>query len=258
MAIEPVIRKRSKRPKLSDVIVEDVKRLIVTKGLQPGDKLPSEKELIDRFECSKGSVREALKALEVEGLVISKTGPGGGSYLSEAGSEPASRTLRNFLHFQKIDGAQVYQLRKVIEVELAAAAMAGLTPEHFTALEENIAFCAKTPQTEEEQREQRIAELEFHNILAQACPNPLLSFMGCFLNDLLRDLVVLKKAYTPERHQFGEANVDYHRQLLDAFRRRDEPAVRQLMLDHMHNAESHMVALEGEVARSFLLDFTQP
>lgn len=246
---------RRKRPKLSDVIVEDVKRLIVTKGLEPGDKLPSEKDLIERFDCSKGTVREALKALEVEGLVVSRTGPGGGSYLTEVGPEPAARILRNFLHFRQFDGAQVYQLRKIVEPELAVSAMENLGEDDFRDLEDNIAFCARRPTSEDEQREQRIAELEFHNILADACGNPLLAFLGRFLNDMLRDLVVLKRAYAPERHQFGEENVDFHRQLMIAFRNRDGVAVRQLMSDHMISAEGHMVALEGEVARSFLLDF---
>lgn len=252
MTLKPARRKRTK---LSDVIVEDVKRSIVTEQMKPGDRLPNEKDLIDLYQCSKGTVREALKALEVEGLVCTRTGPGGGAYLVEASVEPASRALRNFLHFRHLDGAQVYQLRKVIEVELAVTAMTSLTTAQLQALEDNIAFCAKIPTSEGEQRDQRIAELEFHNILADACSNPLLAFMGRFLNDLLRDLVVLKKAYVPERHQFGDANVAYHRQLMEAFRRQDAGAVCSLMAEHMQDAESHMVALEGEVAQKFLLDF---
>ena len=59
---------RRKRQKLSDVIVESVKRSIVTDALKPGDRLPTERELMESFQCSKGSAREALKALEVEGL----------------------------------------------------------------------------------------------------------------------------------------------------------------------------------------------
>lgn len=252
MPMKPI---RRRRQKLSDVIVEDVKRWIVTERLKPGDRLPSEKDLIDLYDCSKGTVREGLKALEVEGLVTTRTGPGGGAYLNEPSIEPASRGLRNFLHFRHLDGKQVYQLRKVIEVELAASVVGRLTEDHFAALEANIAACTPQPASEDAQREQRIAELEFHNILADACPNPLLGFMGRFLNDLLRDLVVLKKAYKPERHQFGEANVAYHRDLLDALKAGDEAVVRTLMHDHMCDAERHMVALEGEVANHFLLEF---
>ena len=124
---------RRKRQKLSDVIVESVKRSIVTEALHPGDRLPTERELMEHFECSKGTAREALKALEVEGLVSTRTGPTGGAYLNQAGTEPASRALRNYLHFQPLDGEQVYPLRKVIEAELAVSVLGRLSEDAFTS-----------------------------------------------------------------------------------------------------------------------------
>lgn len=251
MPLSPNLRKRKK---LSDLIVEDVKRWIVTDKMSPGDRLPNERELIELFECSKGTVREALKALEVEGLITTKTGPGGGAYLNNASIDPSTRALRNYLHFKHFDSSQVYQLRHVIEVELAISVIGHLSAEQFVALEENISVCDKRPETEEEQRLQRIVEIDFHNTLAEACPNPLLAFMARFLNDLLRDLVVLKKAYLPERHQFSEANVDYHRRILAAIKQEDEAAVRELMSEHMCDAERNMLALEGEMANRFLID----
>ncbi|MNC21809.1 transcriptional regulator NanR [compost metagenome] len=171
------------------------------------------------------------------------------------GTEPASRALRNYLHFQHLDGEQVYQLRKVIEVELAVSVMGKLSEADYAALQANIDFCSAPEDSEEGQREQRLAELEFHTLLADRCPNPLLRFMAVFLNDLLRDLVVLKKAYLPKRQQFAAANIAYHKQLLTALSASDEPAVRRLMHEHMCDAEHHMTALEGEVARNFLLEF---
>ena len=89
-----------------------------------------------------GSAREALKALEVEGLVSTRTGPSGGAYLNQAGTEPASRALRNYLHFQHLDGEQVYQLRKVIEVELAVSVLGRLSEDDYIALQANVDFAA--------------------------------------------------------------------------------------------------------------------
>lgn len=250
-----ISRRGSRRRKLSDVIVQDVKRWIVVKGLKPGDRLPKERELIEMYGCAKGTVREALKALEVEGLVVMRTGPSGGAYVAEAGIDHASRALRNYLHFQKLDGGQIYQLRKIIEVEVAASVVGRLTEAHFEELEANIGHCEAIGFTTATQRELRIAELGFHNLLARVCPNPLLGFMVRFVSDLLRDLVDLKKTYQPERRQFGEDNSHYHRELLNAFRREDEAAVRTLMHEHMCNSEAHTTALEGEVSDGFLLDF---
>lgn len=134
-------------------------------------------------------MRDALKALEVRGLISIRTGPGGGACLQQV-PEP----LRNFLHFHRLDGHHIYQLRKALEPELAARVVGKLTPEQFERLEENIRLCALEPTGEDELRMQREAELAFHRMLAESRPNPVLSFMCRFLNDLLRDLVVYKKA----------------------------------------------------------------
>lgn len=242
-----------RRQKLAELISDDIKRWIATEGMTEGDRLPNEKTLMELYGCAKGTVREALKILEVEGLVTLKTGPGGGAILHTPSMEPASRMLRNFLHFRSLDGRQVYQLRRLLEVELAVSVVGKLSPEVLEVLAANIDACECCHPGEEDQRRQRFLELEFHNMLAQACPNPLLAFMCRFLNDMLRDLVVVKKAYVPERRQFDKANHHYHRELVEAFRYEDSARVRQLMDEHMRDAEEHMSALEAEMADQMLI-----
>lgn len=245
-------RDQPRRPKLAELISSDIKRWIAAESLGEGDRLPNEKALIALYGCAKGTIREALKILEVEGLITLKTGPGGGAVISQPGMEPASRMLRNFLHFQTIDSQQVYQLRKLLEVELAVSVVGLLSDADFTALEANVAAC-HCHHDDIDQRRQRFLELGFHQLLAQACPNPLLAFICHFLNDMLRDLVVVKKAYLPERKQFDHANCTYHRQLIDAYRAKDAARVRHLMREHMEDAERHMAALEAEMAAQMLV-----
>ena len=247
------IPRPTKRQKLADLICEDIKHGIVMENLAPGDRLPNEKALMERYECAKGTIREALRVLEVEGLVKLKTGPGGGAIIQEVTIEPASNALRNFLHFQNIDGSQVYQLRRMVEVEIADSVIDELDDTAMRRLRENIEQCQHPHNDELSQRQHRILELEFHNVLAEYCRNPLLRFISHFLNDLLRDLVVIKKAYKPDRHVFDEANIRYHIALLDAFERKDRKRVRELMHEHMCDAEYHMSALEGEMAKQFLV-----
>ncbi|WP_417606869.1 FadR/GntR family transcriptional regulator [Oceanimonas baumannii] len=242
-----------RRQKLAELISDDIKRWIATEGLSEGDRLPNEKTLIELYGCAKGTVREALKILEVEGLIILKTGPGGGAILSTPGMEPASRMLRNFLHFRSLDGYQVYQIRRLLEVEMAVSVVGLLSESVLASLEANMLACECHQSGEEDQRRQRFLELEFHNLLAKACPNPLLSFMCRFLNDMLRDLVVVKKAYVPERKQFDNANYRYHHDLVAAFRAEDAESVRRLMEEHMRDAEQHMSALEAEMSDQMLI-----
>lgn len=244
----------AKRQKLADLVAEDLKRRIVMEKLTLGTFLPNEKALIAEYGCAKATVREALRILEIEGLVQIKTGPGGGAKICEVTIEPACRALRNFLHFQRVDGSQVYQLRRVVEVEIAASVAGRLDEQAVNQLRKNIAQCQFPHEGEQGQRQHRILELDFHNILAEYCPNPLLRFMGQFLNDFLRDLVILKKAYKPERKVFDQANLSYHIDLLDALVSGDKQRARDIMDEHMCDAETHLTALEGVVAEQFLFN----
>ncbi|WP_432239529.1 FadR/GntR family transcriptional regulator [Herbaspirillum robiniae] len=248
--------RRGGRQKLSDLIVEDVKRWIVSEKKQPGDKLPNEKELIELFGYSKSTVREALKALEVQGLVYLRTGPAGGAYIQKVTHDHASASLRNFLHFHSLNGHDIYQLRKILEPELAVSVVGFLSEKHLERLEENIRFCSEPVTNSEELRAHREAELAFHSILAECCPNPVLAFSCRFLNELLTDLMVYKNAL--DSHEIGKANVDYHTELVAALRHQDKDRVRRLMTEHMQDAESHMGKMEAVAdTRNLMLPLTQ-
>jgi DNA-binding GntR family transcriptional regulator len=142
----------------------------------------------------------------------------------------------------------VYQLRKVIEVELAVSVMGKLSEADYRAAGQHR-FLQRAGRQRRRPARAAPGGTGVPHLLADRCPNPLLRFMAVFLNDLLRDLVVLKKAYLPKRKQFAAANIDYHKQLLTARQRRTRGT--QLMHEHMCDAEHHMTALEGQVARNF-------
>ncbi|GGC05981.1 GntR family transcriptional regulator [Marinobacterium zhoushanense] len=241
-----------KRIKRADQIVESVKRWVAINNKQPGDRLPNERELMEQFDCSKGTVREALKSLEVQGLISIRTGPNGGAVLERVPYEKASELLRNFLHFEQPSGPEIYALRTLIEPEIAALATPNLTPEDLTRLADLVEQCRAEPQTFEERMAQRIAELEFHVLLAQRCGNAMLAFIGRFLNDMIRDLVIFKKSALPEQREFSCANLDYHQQLLEAFHTKDAARARQLMHEHMKSAEHFNRELEGQLNQHFL------
>lgn len=241
-----------RRIKRADQIVESVKRWVVVNGKQPGDRLPNERELMEQFQCSKGTVREALKSLEVQGLVTIKTGPNGGAILERVPFEKASQLLRNFLHFEQPTGPDIYALRTLVEPEIAALATPRLTDADLARLDALVACCETPAHTFDERMEQRIAELEFHVVLSECCDNALLAFIGRFLNDMIRDLVIFKKAQLPEQQEFSCANLNFHKQLLQAFRDRDAERARRLMQAHMESAEHFNRELEGQLQAHLL------
>lgn len=160
--------------------------------------------------------------------------------------------MRSFLHFEQPSGSEIYALRTLIEPEIAALATTRMTESDLVTLESLVKRCEAPPQTFEERIDQRIAELEFYVLLAQRCGNPILGFIGRFVNNIIRDLLIFKKAVLPEQREFSCANFSYHVKLLDAFRSKDANAARLLMHEHMKSAEHFNIELEGQINQPFL------
>jgi len=242
-------------PKRGDLMVEEIKRWIADRKLAPGDKLPKENELQTLFGVSKGTAREALKSLEVQGLVTVSTGPAGGATVSAVPLERAFQLVQNYLFFRQVDVAQIYAVRRVLEPELAAGAVPHLTEADFEALQHSIETCAPAPTSKEHARHQRQEDLHFHDILAEANPNAVLRFMCEVINHLLRHMVAMgDQPAHPAYQQLGDTNVAAHRKLLAAARRGDAAEVRQLMIAHIDEAEGFVRSLDGAVRQQFLLD----
>ncbi|WP_094508763.1 FadR/GntR family transcriptional regulator [Brucella thiophenivorans] len=233
-----------KRIKLSDQIAEDLRRTIAGEKMVPGDRLPNEKALMEHYGCAKGTIREALKALEVEGLIAMQSGPNGGPEIQPSSLEIAMQQLRQYMHFQTLTFQNVYEVRKSIEVALAQSVMGKLTDDDYRKLEENIDICVNANR-DGNRAVGRSAETEFHDILCDASDNPLLIFICRFLNSLLRDLVSFRSQSLKEHELFGDHNVASHIALVEAFKRHDKQAAAKIMEDHMCCAEDFMCQLDA-------------
>src|SRR5690606_9938917 len=117
----PVIAAQPRR-KRTDTIVDAIKRMIVEHGLGPGDRLPQERDLIPQCAASTGRAGEALTALEAQGVTAVRAGPGGGAFIGRMSEGPAMSPLSNFRFAKDISIANAYEMRKVLEAQLAASA----------------------------------------------------------------------------------------------------------------------------------------
>jgi GntR family transcriptional regulator, transcriptional repressor for pyruvate dehydrogenase complex len=239
------------RRKLSDLVANDLRRSIARELLQPGDRLPNEKALMQHYSCAKGTVREALKALEVQGLVKMQTGPYGGAEIQPVSLESVTQQLRTFLHFQNLSFQHVYALRHDVEVTLAASAVGRIGAHQLALMETNTNACIVARQKGDHIEARRL-ELEFHDILTEKCDNPLLIFICRFLNGLLRDLVEFRSEQYDKHEAFGHHNIESHKQLVDAFRMNDRNAVIRIMSHHMGCAEKFMRTLDASLSRDLL------
>lgn len=237
--------------KRSDKLAEELKDFIARNNLLPGDKLPQEKELIDKYGAAKSTVREALKSLETQGLITTRTGPGGGATVSDVHHDKATALLANYFHFKDLTIHDIYQLRIQLEPELAASVVGILLPEDFKRLQSTMCIYDSLPKNKEEEHAQRIAEFNFHEALVELCPNPLLGFMCHFLMKLLKNLQLCHDIYNEPNPELWETGRYYQMQLLTALKKESVLEVKKIMREHMQRAELLMQQKEALLSQSF-------
>ena len=235
-------------------VADAIKDWVVERGLQPGDRLPGEAELIDRFGMSKGTIREAMRLLQAQGLVETKTGPGGGSFVGSVSRERASALLANYFYFKHVTIADIYQVRIALEPELAASLAGRLSEAEIGELEAIMEDYAEPAADAEEERRQHIASLRFHARLSDFAGNALLGFFIGFMAQILTDLTVYKRLYTTPNHDLWERGRKHQIDLIAALRRGEADEAREVMRSHMEMARGLMDAQEAEVMKRFIAE----
>lgn len=238
--------------KRTDEICDGIMGWIVEDRLKPGDRLPQERELMARFKASKSTVREALKALQTQGLITTRTGPGGGAFVAALDGNRAMELLSNYFYFRHPTIGDIYALRKALEPQMAASLAGRLTDEDFQRLEETIRIYDHPPANIGEEYRQRIAELDFHTVLAELCPNPILGFMCSFLQNQLRNLSICRRIYDTPNPELRESALHYQVRLIEALRKEDAVRAASIMFEHMCAAQDYMEACEAEIQDGFL------
>ncbi|MBP1848781.1 FadR/GntR family transcriptional regulator [Rhizobium halophytocola] len=234
-----VLARRRKRP---DILADQIREAIVTTGLKTGDRVPADWISPEKLGVSRGTCREALKVLEFQGLVSSKTGPGGGIFVSQVSADDAIRLLDNFFLSDAPSISDIYALRKLLEPEIVADLAGELTPAQLVQLQAQIHLYEDEPTSAADEYRQRLAELDFHTGLARMSRNRLLGFVCTFLLSLLRDKTECRAIYLePTPWWMRESGINYQVRLLKALKAGDKERARQLMREHMGEAERFML-----------------
>jgi GntR family transcriptional repressor for pyruvate dehydrogenase complex len=172
----------NKSEKVSDKIIAQIRDAILSGQLKPGDKLASEKELMGQFEVSKGTMREALRVLEVLGLIEVRKGIAGGAFVAKVGMRTTIHSLINFIHFQPVSIREITMLRYLIEPSVAQIAASRITDEDVLNLRKIIGGTIEPGGSELSK------EIGFHRYLARMAGNTVLTLIIDFIDNLLEDI----------------------------------------------------------------------
>ena len=222
-----------RRDKVYEGVAKQIERLILKK-LQPGDKLPSERELAETLGVSRSSIRDAIRSLELIGMVEPRQGAG--TIVRELSSQSLVNPLANAIKRKEELIGELLDFRKMLEPQLAARAATRASPDELGEMEEILARQERKLRA----GESTIAEdSEFHYAIALASGNSVVLKVLDTLMDLLRDSRErsLQQEGRPQKSLAG------HRRILAAIKRRDSDAAKAAMRRHIENVEKIVLSI---------------
>ena len=217
-----------KRNRIYEEIARQIEKMIAEK-MKPGDMLPPERQLAEQFGVSRSSIRDAIRTLELSGLVEARQGLG--TVVREPSADAVVNPLTSILVQKRKLVGELIDVRKMIEPPLSARAALHATPEEVAEMEPILA----RQQQKMSQGDLAIDEdAEFHYAIALAADNSVVLKVIDVLMDLLRDTRErsLQVAGRPER------SIASHREILDAIKRRDEAGAEAAMSRHIEAVEN--------------------
>ena len=230
--IHPVVK-----PRLHDQISEQINKLIAEGFLKPGDRLPSERELAERFKVSRNSVRDALRTLEAKGLVEIRQGDG--TYIRDTTATELYQTMVDILAMKKETIREIMQVRKILEPGIAYYAAQNATSDNLKALEEILTkqeakAAIGDPGVEEDS--------QFHYLIAQMTGNGFLVSLLQLINESIKDTrdIVLRYPDTRSATRVG------HRRILEALTAGNAEQARAAMLAHVEEVMAAYELLDVE------------
>lgn len=220
-------------------IISQIRTAVLKGKLQPGDKLPSEKELVEQFQVSKQSLREAMRALEHIGLIVVKKGISGGAFIVEVNLEIVKESLTNYLYFKNLSIENLSEFRKVIEPYAAAKVAENINAKQLQELND-LNRSAINHLKNDRVFEASQDELNFHRFIAKQTENPLLFLMVDFMENMLEDF---KRLFIPDKAFYMEV-FDFHERIYEAIHDRDGQRASAEMLAHVEQVERELIKLK--------------
>ena len=219
-------------------IVVQLKQSILTGRFKPGDKLPTERELVEQFQVSRVAIREALRTLENSGFIETRQGANGGAYVTDLSFEFLANAFVDLFLADKISIPELHRVRLIIEPEIARLAAVAITPEYTDRLR-------KALEAEEIPISSLSEDIQIktavHYILAEMCGN---RFLEAIVRSAMKLTHTLIQMVNPDPSAMHPAGM--HRPVIEAVLRGDPEASSIAM--HKHTLEFGETLIKMEKA----------
>ena len=218
-----------KKTRIHEEIVLKIKDMIEQGKLITGDQLPTERELSEAFKVSRPSVREALRALESQGFLVSKQGDG--TYVSQQPIELLIEPFASVIGKEKFDQLELFEMRRLLEPQLAYLAAERATPDEIIEMEQLVLI-----------QEEELAGKEtgtnpdqtLHSALTRAARNKILISI---MDSLMDSLAESRDKYLQVESR-PEKSLARHKEILAAIKSGDSELAANLMREHLEETET--------------------
>lgn len=222
--------------KLSELVARQILHDIARRGLPPGAKLPPEAQMLAVYSVSRGSLREALRILEFQGLIRIRTGAGGGPVVCHIRSEDFARMSTMYFHLAGATIGELFDARLSMETNMAVYAARRRDPTTLAALEQHLDVVRTT---ELKGAARGALSREFHQIIAGMSGNRILDLLSRSIMDIYAGRVrALDYPLRTAKH------IDVvHEEIARAIRAGEDVQAGELMRAHMQwFTERHLLA----------------
>lgn len=224
-----------RNPSLADVLAQRLSEEIAAGQLKPGEKLPTEQQLGERFGVSRPIVREAIGRLKHDGLVVSRQGAG--VFVVESG-------IPSVFRLQVSDFTDRDEIRGIIEllmaVESSATELAALrrTEQDLAAIQAQLDAMRACIERNDSGVDEDVA---FHRAIVEATKNPFFRDLSDFLDRRVRTFIRTARANTAKQQDgMIRAVQEEHQAIFDAIHAQDAQAARKAAEDHLHRAAERL------------------
>jgi GntR family transcriptional repressor for pyruvate dehydrogenase complex len=222
-----IVSRGQQDPRVTARLIGRIKRLIADGSVAPGSKFPPEREMAKEFGANRASVRQALKVLEMMGVLSQRVGDG--TYLSENAETILNEPIDFLVLLDDLSHYEVFETRLIVEPELAARAAERATAEDISTLRNAVLALERS----KNMRERLDADMAFHNAIFRASGNRIcqLVFKG------IHRTVLSSMSQLSERVAV-EQPIKSHRKIYAAIRGRDAEGARTAMREHILDSRS--------------------
>ena len=210
-------------------VAQQLNKLIDNEVIKPGERFPSERELAEQLGVSRPTIREAMIALELSGVIEIRTGSG--IYVTHHKTK-----IKPELDDDGIGPFEILEIRLILEAEACALAATRISDDQIAQLRKVV------EEMEEEQRQpdaSEKADQKFHSIIAQASQNSAISSVVDWLWHLRNESILSTAFLQSIRNEGVHPSIDEHRKILEALQQRNPKKARAAMKQHIENATAN-------------------